>query len=438
MKRIFYFLLAGLLTVAACNKEMPGVAGQDVEPAAQQECTVTLRIGSGKTLTKAHSSADYPLDDGLQRIDVYTFYYYKNTDCSGHIVLTPDESGVTVLELREEKDQQMGILVIGNLDPDTAAYFEGKSTSTLYNNCRIMFSAGNFAPDAIPCIASKHLTFSTDMTVEMPLMRVMCRIDLGNIKVDWDDEDLLGKEVWVRNICIGNATNSMPVLLNTGFSSSDIYGLHFGSAESELAGNAFGGRTTGFRNRINSYATTVNSSYYFYGTGKMNATYPAVMNKCYKKDKGVMTMDASDSMYEATVQNYNKSSGQGKIVNSGDMTLVHTFAVNKSFYAIWYSVDNPGDIICDYDAQLATQKLIIEMEVDGETLFYPIELTDTQPNTVYQISNVTLKKKGSAYSNFYEKRYAADVSVSVVDWDEIPIANWNLGVDPETGEPVAQ
>ena len=30
------------------------------------------------------------------------------------------------------------------------------------------------------------------------------------------------------------------------------------------------------------------------------------------------------------------------------------------------------------------------------------------------------------------------MTISVKSWDEVPIANWNLGVDPYTGEPAAQ
>ena len=430
-------MLLPLLVIAACNKETPGPSGNDVN-IGQEEHTVTLRIGFGSHSTKAHNSGDYPLSDGLKRLDVYLYHYNTNVDEDRHIVLTPDASGTTVLELKEKKGQMMSVLIIGNLDPDTATYLEGKTILELTNHGRIFISAGNFAPDAIPMIASKYMTFSEDQAVDMPLMRIMCRIDVDKLKVDFADESLRGKEVWLRNIAIGNATNCFFVLPTGGFSSGSIYATQFGPDTYELAENAFGGIRTGYRYRTKSSSPSPTSYGNYSGVGKMNGTFYNAMNVCYKASKGVLTMDAPNPMYEATVQNYDKSAGAGKVVSAGDMTTPHTFNVGKSFYTIYNSMVDPGPIVSDFSYQLATQKLIFELEIDGQTWFYPIELTDTQPNTVYQIDNITIKSLGSAYSNFYEKKYAADMSISVKSWDEVPIANWNLGVDPNTGEPVSQ
>ena len=436
MRKLLTMLLP-LLVFAACNKEMPGQTGNDVN-IGQEEHTVTLRIGSSSHSTKAHNSGDYPLSDGLKRLDVYLYHYNTNQDEDRHIVLTPDASGETLLELREKKEQRMSVMVIGNLDPDTATYLEGKTMSDLSIYGRIFISAGNFAPDAIPMIASMYLTFNEDRTIDMPLMRIMCRIDVDKLKVDFADESLRGKEVWLRNIVVGNATNCFFILPTAGFSSGSVYATQFGLDNYELAENAFGGIQTGFRYRTNASSPSVTNYGYYSGVGKMNGTFYNAMNVCYKASKGVLNVDAPSPMYEATIQNYDKSTGAGKVVSAGDMTTPHTFNVGKSFYTIYNSLVNPGPIVSDFSDQLATQKLIFELEIDGKTWFYPIELTDTQPNTVYQIDNITIKSLGSAYSNFYEKKYAADMSISVKGWDEVPIANWNLGVDPYTGEPAAQ
>lgn len=436
MKQFLTLLLPLALLAASCNKEMPGQAGQD--GAQQEEHTVTLRIGASSHSTKAYGSGDYPLSDGIKRLDVYLYHYSTNQDEDRHIVLMPDANGEAVLELREKKGQRLSVMVIGNLDPETATFFEGKTTGDLYNQGRIFISAGNFAPDAIPMIASAYLSFHEDQTVDMPLMRIMCRIDVDKLKVDFADEDLRGKEVWLRNIVVGNATSSFYILPSGDFSANTIYATQFGLNNQELDSNAFGGIQRGFRYRADSYSPSITGYVYFSGTGKLSGTFYNAMNVCYKKNKGVLTMDAPSPMYEATVQNYNKSAGEGQLVSAGDMTTPHSFTVGKSFYTIYHSLANPGAIICDYDYQIATQKLIFELEIDGDTWFYPIELTDTQPNTVYQIENVTIKNLGSEYANFYEKKYSAEMTISVADWDEVPIANWNLGVDPNTGEPAAQ
>ena len=438
MRKILTILLPlAMLLAASCNKEIPGQAGNDVQP-VEEEVTTSLRIITGKTGTKAYNATDYPLDDGIERLDIYTFRQSgENSGERIHYTVTPDPSGVTVYELRDKKNSDIGALVFGNLDEDTATMFEGLTLSNFYDRGYIYVSARNFAPGAMPMAAAIKLDYSEDKTIDLPLMRLMCRIDLDKLKIDFDDESLRGKEVWVRNIIIGNAVNVMPTVKSYNFSATDLYAMHFGS-KTTLAANAFGGLTNGYQFRTTAYSPSVTSTYYSPGTGNLATTIKAAYNVVHQKAKGVLTIDAPGNLYEATVQTYNKSAGEGRIVTAGDMTYPHTFTVNKSFYAYYASLGNPSAIVCDYNKQVATQKLIVELEIDGETWFYPIELTDTQPNTVYQIENLTIKNLGSAYANFYEKKYAAEFTISVADWTECPIANWDLGVDPNTGEPVAQ
>ena len=100
MKQFLTLLLPLALLAAACNKEMPGQAGTQ-----QEEHTVTLRIGSSSHSTKAHGSGDYPLSDGIKRLDVYLYHYSTNQNEDRHIVLMPDANGEAVLELREKKEQ---------------------------------------------------------------------------------------------------------------------------------------------------------------------------------------------------------------------------------------------------------------------------------------------------------------------------------------------
>ena len=436
-KKLLFLLPLAMLLAASCNKETPGEAGKDVS-LAEEEVTTSLRIITGKTGTKAYNATDYPLNDGIERLDIYTFRQSgENSGEKIHYTVTPDPSGVTVYNLKDKKNSDIGALVFANLDEDTATLFEGFTLFNFYDNGKIFINAGNFAPDAMPMAAAIKLDYSEDKTIDLPLMRLMCRIDLDKLKIDFEDESLRGKEVWVRNIIIGNAANVMTTVKSYNFSATDLYAMQFGS-KTTLAANSFGGLAYGYKFTTTAYSPSVTSTYYSPGTGKLATTIKAAYNVVYQKAKGVLTIDAPGNLYEATVQSYDKSAGQGRIVTAGDMTYPHTFTVNKSFYAYYASLANPSDIICDYNKQVATQKLIVELEIDGETWFYPIELTDTQPNTVYQIENLTIKNLGSAYANFYEKKYAAEFTISVADWTECPIANWNVGVDPNTGEPAAQ
>ena len=54
-------------------------------------------------------------------------------------------------------------------------------------------------------------------------------------------------------------------------------------------------------------------------------------------------------------------------------------------------------------------------------------------NVAYEISRITLKSLGSAYSNFYEIKVGAEVEMSVADWDETEINNITVGYTDDTG-----
>ena len=50
--------------------------------------------------------------------------------------------------------------------------------------------------------------------------------------------------------------------------------------------------------------------------------------------------------------------------------------------------------------------------------------------------NITIKKLGSEYSNFYEKKISCELTASVKPWDVVEVENINAGVDPKTGKPI--
>ena len=98
--------------------------------------------------------------------------------------------------------------------------------------------------------------------------------------------------------------------------------------------------------------------------------------------------------------------------------------VGKSFYFMSGEFNRTySDIVCTYDEQDYTIKFIIELSIDGETHFYPIQMLWVQPNTNYKIDTITIKSKGSKCSNFYEKKFDADYHIAVIDWVNVDIEN---------------
>ena len=87
-----------------------------------------------------------------------------------------------------------------------------------------------------------------------------------------------------------------------------------------------------------------------------------------------------------------------------------------------------------FTGQDDTIKLVIEVEIDGKTYFYPYRALYIQPNSRYLVRNITLKGIGSDYSNFYIKKYGADVApVSIQGWDELEVDNIDMGYSDYDG-----
>lgn len=73
-------------------------------------------------------------------------------------------------------------------------------------------------------------------------------------------------------------------------------------------------------------------------------------------------------------------------------------------------------------------KLVLTVEIDGETYYYPVGLPQDSAksgrNLVYQVSSVTLKllgNPGEDSPNHYLSERSAEVSLDVLDWDELDL-----------------
>ena len=81
-----------------------------------------------------------------------------------------------------------------------------------------------------------------------------------------------------------------------------------------------------------------------------------------------------------------------------------------------------------FNGQDDTTKLVIEVEIDGKTYFYPYRAMNLQPNSIYKVRNISLRGIGSDYSNFYVKKYSGEISpVTITGWDELEVSNIDMG-----------
>ena len=434
MKRLMFLLLTvSALLAVACNKEPNPMGGKVTD----EEHTLTIRVLSDGVKTRAYDSDDVPITDGLKRLDLYVFHEEEPL-LDEHIVLEPDPTGITTYSFKEKKGERIGVLAIGNLHEDTAKLLEGKTLEQLSEHyeleAMIVLSAGNFDVDRAVMVGARAYSFSADGTVEIELRRLMYRIDVGKITVAPENEELLGKEIYVKNIALTNICNYFVPLNSDSIGHFYTWYLFFGN-EYNLTG-ALGGVERGFEFYRNApKGWDANGSFTLEGPGILNGTFPYMINSNYQKDPGVLNIDATGVLKDVTHQGYDNAAGEGLVVQAGDMEASHSMKVGKCFYGFMgRGVFNEYSIVSEFKGQNTYPKLVIELSIDGESWFYPIPLIYPQPNTVYRIDNITIKDYGSEYSNFFPLKYVVDFSVTVTDWTEMTIDNMNVGADPITGE----
>jgi len=436
MKRLMFLLLTvSALLAVACNKEPNPMGGKVTD----EEHTLTIRVLSDGVKTRAYDSDDVPITDGLKRLDLYVFHEEEPL-LDEHIVLEPDPTGITTYSFKEKKGERIGVLAIGNLHEDTAKLLEGKTLEQLSEHyeleAMIVLSAGNFDVDRAVMVGARAYSFSADGTVEIELRRLMYRIDVGKITVAPENEELLGKEIYVKNIALTNICNYFVPLNSDSIGHFYTWYLFFGN-EYDLTG-ALGGVERGFEFYRNApKGWDANGSFTLEGPGILNGTFPYMINSNYQKDPGVLNIDATSVLKDVTHQGYDNAAGEGLVVQAGDMEASHSVNVGKCFYGFMgRGVFNEYSIVSEFKGQNTYPKLVIELSIDGESWFYPIPLIYPQPNTVYRIDNITIKDYGSEYSNFFPLKYVVDYTISVAEWSEITVENMNVGADPVTGEPV--
>ena len=95
-----------------------------------------------------------------------------------------------------------------------------------------------------------------------------------------------------------------------------------------------------------------------------------------------------------------------------DGSLDNTIQINKTVTGLPGNYSEPKPINGGVSEQDHTPKLVIEVELDGQIMFYPIPIVAPQPNTIYHIEKITLKGAPSPYCNCYPVLY--DISTGAI------------------------
>lgn len=427
MKRlmILFAALSGMLAVA-CNKEvgsidtpMNGIDNPD------DVFTATIYIDNDYLSSTRAIDIEDADDDNIDAVDLYIFDSDGNN--LEHYILSDKELSERKMHIQRKSGVTEYYLFLANLDSETAEWLAGLTADEFSESKKgyIPISADNFSTDRLVMGGTAKMEYIKDTTITVDMYRYQSRLDLDKIVVDFEDEELMNKDVYVKNIIIANSFNAFMFMdWNMTFGTPRaLFGYHFGFTDA-----GFGGNMTGYTAGVSLHSSWWATVSLEGATGKLAETPLYLVNGNIQKKEGELNIDAPELLYDATVQSYDIASGEGQVCSVTDPDISHTLDVEKSFYFMSGEFNRTySDIVCTYDEQDYTIKFIIELSIDGETHFYPIQMLWVQPNTNYKIDTITIKSKGSKYSNFYEKKFEVSFPFAVVEWEDVSIGNIEVG-----------
>lgn len=430
-KNLIYFALAcGML--AGCNKESPEMANQDGHDGMvkmELRCQVDPLL---KVDTKAGTT-----DDKVFRLDILEFdNHYVFQSHHTYTSATGLDLDSFIFEQWLPAGNTRYYALLANLHEDSVNFLKSKSPSQWnWGSNALPLSAGNWSAGHIPMGGWTYCYFNGSSPTAT-LRRYMFRIDIGTITADFG-ETLMAKNVRVKSISIINA-NQLFMVANRNYSESYSFNTDpLGYTGNMSSLNPFGGVTNGYSS-VNSITSTIEEdTVWDYeelgGEGVLAAVFTPLYNYNKRKAKHVLNITAPAAIRDMCY--YSVPSGSGTLAPTG----THVYSLNRSLYGVpRYCSDGSSYYSAtgfeDYDYQRDYMKLVIEVEVNSVSYFYPIILRFMQPNALYSISNITLKGPGSEYSNFFERQFYGNISApAVLDWTDCTINNINVGYTDDTG-----
>jgi len=430
MRKLLYFLLTAVLVLpVSCRKDGPSAYEQG--DGQTRRLTLNVRV-AGNEDTKARTASDTPITDGLKTLDLFVYTADTLPPLEHHRIDINSEEDLSITFEAKYKEYRF-FLGIGNIDEATANLLAQKTVKQMAScdtSCVIFWNAGNFDYDCVPMegIANYHFTEDGEETLE--ITRLFYRIDLQKLTVAFEKEELLGKEVILKDIVLANVPGYFSPLHHGTIGYFYGYVDVFGSGTRTLK-DAFGGVEEGY-DYFKNERLNPDGIYTLEGEGNLAGTYRGFYNWNYQQDAGVLVKNADGIAGECTIQSYSDS--EGLIVSEGSTATSSSITINRCFYGLlgtygfWHT-----SMVSIFDRQHYKPTLIIHLTIDGQDNFYPVDLKYMQPNTVYRVPEITLTGYGSKYSNFYEKKFKLDLNVEVVDWNEVDVDGFSIGYDPETG-----
>lgn len=429
-------ILTGVLLAAAlcaCQREaLPPL------PDSDEEITVSFSLRTEPLeydlSTKAISSTD-DTEDSVDRIDV--FEYNGEGELVAHKTWE-DEDGIDLAtfeyQCRSTFKTKRAWVFVTNLTEDTANYI-AKLTPAQFgsNQGAIPLGIGNFRlHKPIMCGGANFSNKWNDPTTQsVTLYRYQTRFNIGTITADFNDVSLMNQDVKVKSIFISQVPNMLQLITDNAKSALATQGFVTGSGGSineKQQLNAFGGATS-VNHSINNYINNWGGGNYTMvtaaATGTCSGSFPYIYNNNYQKDEGIVVHDAPGDLGTATYHAF--GANEAVLCKSGDLSVSHTATINKALISIPVKYSSYSPNTGGYSTQDYTQKLVIEVEIDGTSYFYCIWLMYYNCNHVYNIENITLKGLGTRYSNVFYAKVASNIqSMSITESSSTDFDNIDL------------
>ena len=441
MNRLFFLFTAVMMMASATSCE------QDVSviPDKPDEvCQVGFKFRVEPvtyTMTRAENIDSDETDDFIDRIDMYE--YNKDGDMIRH-EFWHDSEGLDLSTINPKSydlyDNVHTWVFLANLDPDSAEYLAGLNADEIGNMPTgiIPLSAGNFRLHKPIMGGTAEADFRKDETISVVLYRYLTKIEISNIKADFDDPSLYDKEIKIKKIALTNYTNALRLLNSSakdvGGSDQNVLGVGYTKFSNPAFGNLYHMENScnewEMKNsRFEDGKNSLDLSQYG-GKGKLLEQYPYILNRNMKLQKGELHLDAEYDQYIASVHEF--AENEGILCSSTDKTLSHTVTVDKVFYTIPVEWHFTSILYGSLTSQDDIQKLVIEVDFDGTSYFYIISLAELNAGMIYKVGTINLKSLGSEYSNIYEEKVdpnneAATTISGVGEWSETELSEMNVG-----------
>ena len=419
--RKIYWIFAALALLTSCSKglDVPDAGGEgemhkvsftfSAEPSTEVE-TKGEAIGTGN-------------DDFIERIDL--FEYDKSTGELLNYKKWYETTGIDIDTLSYSTYGPLGtyrvFAVLVNFDDASIDYYKTLDAVQIGNK------QSGIVPTSLGLIklhrpvmgGVQYIRFEKDETINITLYRYITKFEIEKVTADFDDPQLFNSDVKLKSICFTGVPNFIRPFAKSlkdvsADSHQNVYGLGVAWSSGTYFGGINSGSTTFNDVEENHWIDFVNGDFSpgdFGATGVLAQRFRYIMNDNIRKSAGELNIDLTGDFREMVYHQFGE--GEGILASSLDPTMSHEYNANIQLYTINYKRGSHSDLYAEeWEYQDNGQKLVIEVEIDGEANFYIVRANGLIPNNVYKIHNIVIKGRGSEYSNTYVNKVGTKSSVA--------------------------